>query len=95
MDKHETYYRPENWTTIVKKAVEAGYKTLNTSRHPHNMADIDKVLIETGAQAILVELIDHGCPIGNGESFELKRKDHTDHIEGPGWFVFVPFEEKK
>ena len=91
-ERKETYppYRPESWDIVVKAAVERAYEELNTTKKPKSKEDIDRVLIEAGADALLVELMDHGCKIEKGEEFNLQRVDHVDHISGPGWLVLIP-----
>ena len=86
-------YRPESWDKVVKAAIERAYEEMNTAKKPKSGTDVDRTLIEAGADALLVELIDHGCKLEKGEEFDLQRKDHVDHISGPAWLVLIPEDE--
>jgi len=84
-------WRPEVWKRLVEEAVKTAYEELNTTKPPHSREDVDKVLIEAGASALLGELLrHHSCYLEAGEKYQLERPDHTDLIEGPGWFILIP-----
>lgn len=49
-------WRPADWEEIYQQAVKKAYEELNTTERPHVGGDVDRVLVEAGAEAMLIAL---------------------------------------